>query len=284
MMKTKTVVLIALFAVAGFAILLVYGLWRARGAPVVVQPRVRATLDAPRLDKRMDLAAGVISEEWDGIPSTKVELNHQLTIMPWPKKRAQSVEVRAFHNAEDVFFRLAWKDDTEDRALAPAEFPDACAIMFPLGTNISEASILMGFLGKSSLWHWRANRDARFWEKVAISGSEAYSDRYYPFEDQETLSLSRNEPEQPVNDLLAIRVGTVTSKERQVVAGRGVWTNGEWRVVMKRALQPADADPETDAVFGTGMTSVCAFAVWKGESGDRGGRKSISDFVNLRLQ
>lgn len=283
-MKAKTVILITLITVAGFTVVLMYGWRHARGKPVAIQPPSRACLAAPKLDKRVDMAAGLVPDDWKDIPATKVDLIHQLTVMPWPKKLTPSVEVRAFYNTEDIFFRLSWKDDTEDRALAPARFADACAVMFPLGANMNQASIIMGFLGKSSLWHWKASRDARFWVKSDDAGVKVYSDRYYPFEDQETLPVSSNEPARPVNDLLAIRVGTVTPKEKQTVEGRGVWTNGEWTVVMKRALRPADADPETDAVFGPEMTGVCAFAVWNGANGDRGGRKSISDFVNLRLQ
>ncbi len=32
------------------------------------------------------------------------------------------------------------------------------------------------------------------------------------------------------------------------------------------------------------MERLCAFAVWNGSKGDRGGRKSISDWVDLRVE
>jgi DMSO reductase family type II enzyme heme b subunit len=81
--------------------------------------------------------------------------------------------------------------------------------------------------------------------------------------------------------LLAIRVGTVTKKPLQNVEGRGIYSDGTWRVVFKRALNAIDA--KTDAQFSTGK-QLCAFAVWNGSKGDRGGRKSISDWVELEIK
>jgi DMSO reductase family type II enzyme heme b subunit len=78
-------------------------------------------------------------------------------------------------------------------------------------------------------------------------------------------------------------VGTVTLKPTQTVNGRGEYRNGVWRAVFKRSL--AAGDPEIDADFAKpGVSQLSAFAVWNGSKGDRGGRKSISDWVDLVLE
>ncbi len=281
-MKVRTVVLIGAAAVLLFVGLLIYGLSHARGIPTVIEPPKRAVLQVPKMDRTLEMADGMDLAFWDGQPAVKVNLIYQMTILPWPKKLVPSVEVRAFRNDSDIYFHLAWTDETSDRLSAPATFADACAVMFPLGTNAEPASIIMGFLGKSGIWHWKADRDARFWNAAtAPTVAPAYSDYYYPFEDEETLAISKDKQVLPVSDLLSVRVATVSPKPEQRVEGRGLWTNGQWRVVMKRALVPADFDAETDVRFGPDGAKVAAFGVWNGSAGDRGGRKSISEFVQL---
>ncbi len=55
-----------------------------------------------------------------------------------------------------------------------------------------------------------------------------------------------------------------------------------WHVVFKRSLRVASI--EDDVVFNSGEEKMlCAFAVWNGATGDRGGRKSISGWVELEI-
>lgn len=53
-------------------------------------------------------------------------------------------------------------------------------------------------------------------------------------------------------------------------------------MVVKRSLNAND--PQSDAVFNTGGKKLVAFAVWNGAKGDRGSRKSISDWVELEVK
>ncbi len=283
-MKIKTVVVIGALAVLGFVGMLIYGVRYARHIPTLFEPPERAQLDVPLRDRNIDLATGIDPDEWADLPALDIDLIYQATIPPWPKKLVPRVEVRAFHNARDIYFYMTWPDETADRLLGPGSFSDACAIMFPLGTNAQPASIIMGFLGSSSIWHWKASDDLRVWGGEDMPEPEkVYSDYYYPFEDQETLPVMKNELDTPVADLVSMRIGTLTERERQIVEGRGVWIDGAWHVAMRRALRIEGADPETDALFGADGVRTCAFAVWNGRHGDRGGRKSISGFVALNL-
>ena len=161
------------------------------------------------------------------------------------------------------------------------KFSDACAIMFPLNKNPGDfPTLMMGFLGKANIWHWKANRDREYWSGQEFN-EKAYADYHYPFEDKETLPVSKDVLTSAVNDLISIRVTTITPKEAQNVAGKGIWSDGAWQVVFKRAIEPLD--PELDAGFAD-VKRLCAFAVWNGDKGDRGGRKSISDWVELEIR
>jgi DMSO reductase family type II enzyme heme b subunit len=99
---------------------------------------------------------------------------------------------------------------------------------------------------------------------------------------EETLLVSKSALTSAVSDLLALKVTTTTAKATQNVQGRGVWDNGTWHVVFKRALQATNA--KEDVAFGHGARKLMAFAVWAGDKGDRGGRKSISDWVQLEFR
>lgn len=280
MKKTFVVVLVSVVLVLLFFALIYYGLRHRRGAPVEYTAPEAVAVEIPFLDEEIDLSRELGQEIWQALPATSVELMYQVTVLPWPQKLVPVVEVRAFHNQKDVYFFLSWADETEDRTHGIGRFPDACAVMFAL-EEVKPTTIMMGFLSKTSIWHWKASQDQEFWsgEREAL---QAYTDFTYPFEEEELFPVSKDSPEAAIHDLSAIRVGTVTPKETQAVQGRGFWEEGSWQVVFKRPLQ--EIDPEIDAVFRPGEKMSCALGVWSGQDGDRGGRKSISDWVELRIQ
>jgi complex iron-sulfur molybdoenzyme family reductase subunit gamma len=176
---------------------------------------------------------------------------------------------------------MEWPDSSQDRSKEIKSFPDSSAVMFPLGEEIQTSTLMMGFLGKANIWHWKADHDAEYWLKKKIE-SKAYSDFNYPFEEEELFIVSKEEVKSAVNDLMAIRVGTITLKPDQNVQARGVYDNGFWRVVFRRSI--GILDKEIDAQFPSPGKKLCAFGVWNGSEGDRGGRKSISDWVELDIK
>ena len=280
-MKKITAIFISVTLIAAFGGLVYYGLMHSRGVPTVVEEPKKIILEAPFINTEIDLAKGISLEIWDNIKTEEIGLIYQLTVLPWPKKGLiPSITVKVFHNKEDIYFYLSWEDDSEDRALKTGKFSDACAIMFPMDEKAQPSSIMMGFLGRSNIWQWKASQDIQYWLNE-LPKTEAYVDYYYPFEEEETLSVSKVIPKSAVNDLIAIRVGTVTPKDTQNVSGRGFWKDGHWQVVFKRSLKVVDT--QDDAAFNPGKR-LCAFAIWNGAKGDRGGRKSISDWVELKIR
>ena len=280
-MKKTTVVLISIILIASFAGIVFYGIRYSRGIPVSIEKSERVHLEVPSIDKDIDLSKDLATDVWDGLAPKEVKLMYQLMILPWPKAVTQSIAVKAFHNTKDIYFYIRWKDDSENRIIERNKFSDACAILFPMEDKIQPPTIMMGFLGRANIWQWKASQDREYWLK-AIRKTEAYSDFYYPFEEEELFVISKDTPKSSANDLMAIRVGTITPKEVQNVQGRGFWHGGIWQVVLRRSLKALD--PEVDSVFNVGSKRLCAFAVWNGERGDRGGRKSISDWVELEIK
>lgn len=279
-MKTTVYLIIAALA-GGFSTLAYIGVRHSRGTPVANPAPETPVLPAPFLDADIQLASGVSLSPWDALPGIQVELMYQVTVLPWARSLVSPLHVKAFHNGKELFLYLTWKDDSEDRQVGVNQFADAAAVMFPLGERIEPSTIMMGFMGRANLWHWKASRDRQFWENRPPR-SEAYSDFYYPFEEQELFVVSQEKPTSAVAELLAERVGTVTSSPFQEVEGRGVWRDGMWHVVFRRALRTGD--PEHARTLVPGNTYRIAFAVWDGRQGDRGGRKSISEWVDLRVE
>lgn len=281
-MKKSTVIVITIILVISFGALVYYGLTHARGIPVVVEkPPERVVLEVPFIDQDLDLTKDIGLDVWESIPPVEVKLMYQVMVLPWGKSLIPPIAVKGFHNGQDIYFYIAWQDDTEDRIIETNRFSDAVAMMFPLEEKVQPATIMMGFLGKANIWQWKASQDKEYWLKE-LPEIKAYSDFYYPFEEQEVLVVSKEVPRSAVNDLIAIRVGTITPKETQNVLGRGLWDKGTWYVVFKRSLKPTD--PQLDAAFSPGGKKLSVFAVWNGAKGDRGGRKSISDWVELEIK
>lgn len=283
-MKKILIPLIIVVSIASFTVAVYFGFKFRKGVPVETEEVKRPILEVTFIDNSIDLKKGIDQSFWEKIPSQSIKLMYQVMVLPWPKavrnEAVTSIEVKAFHNKRDIYFYLEWEDSTEDRIIDVNKFSDAGAIMFPLGEATQLPSLMMGFLVKANIWHWKASKDREYWFKENAE-SKTYVDFYYPFEGEELFVVSRAESPSAVNDLLAVRVGTVTSKPYQKVEGRGFSENSRWKVVFRRTLEVSD--PEVDAQFDQ-TERLAAFAVWNGSKGDRGGRKSISDWVNLKIQ
>ncbi len=257
-----------------------YALFRYRRfPPVAAQPA--ETLDVPYLDHTIELSErGAFDPIWQRVPSRTFRLAPQVTAIPWGKASVPEITVSAFHNGERIFVRLRWPDATEDRKQAQNAFSDACALMLPLVENPQPNTIMMGFLEGANIWMWKAARDAEVWGK-APQPERAYVDRYYPFEEREVFPIARERVSSAVEDLIARGVGTLTPRAHQRVQGRGFWKEGMWTVILTRPLAVRDAGEE--AAWPIGGARAAAFAVWDGSQGDRGARKSITEWVRLRL-
>ncbi len=279
-MKKNNVILILIVAIS-LPALAYYGLGLSNAIQAATMGhQMPMVLEVPFIDRDIDMSNGISPDAWEPIHPSEIQMEYQVMVLPWGKSLINPVTVKSFHNGREIYFYMSWKDDTENRITGINRFSDAAAIMFPIGNNVQNSTIMMGFMANgSNIWQWKASQDSEYWLKEPPK-TDAYADFYYPFEENETFVVSKIAPVSAVNDLMVIRVGTLTPKPAQNVQGRGLWNNGTWQVVFKRSLNIAD--PEQDADFNT-LRRV-AFAVWNGANGDRGGRKSIShDWAALEI-
>lgn len=281
-MKKTTAVIIIVIVVLFFGGLVYYAFLHRRGAPVRTKPEKRVVLNAPYVEKKLDLKEGISSEIWETIPGQKIRMVQQVMILPWGTSLISPVEVKAFHDKKDVYIYMTWADTMENRTISPNVFSDACAVMFPLDEKVQPATIMMGFMGKVNIWHWKASQDREYWV-VDSEEEKSYADFYYPYEDTETLSVSKTPVTSAVNDLIAVRIASLSRKPDQNVHGRGVWSDGKWQVVFKRSMMIPDRDNLAREIVPDKMM-LCSFAVWNGQNGDRGGKKSIANWVELNLK
>ncbi len=242
-----------------------------------------SAIPVPLLTRDIDLSDGIDLEFWHTRAGVTQGLVYQTTIPPWPQPRKNEDElhitIKAFHNSQAIYIYLAWKDVTEDRVTATNTFSDSSAVMFPLAAQPGTFSLLMGMEGAVNIWQWKAEQDARYWLNYKTE-RPTYFEYYDPFEEEEVFALFKKHENFSAYDFLSSGLGTLTLKTHQTVAARGLFVEGEWNVVFTRPLERKDV--QTDANFKQERL-YCAFAVWNGFTSDRGGRKLISDWVELTL-
>ncbi|MHC4266198.1 MAG: ethylbenzene dehydrogenase-related protein, partial [Planctomycetota bacterium] len=175
---------------------------------------------------------------------------------------------------------MTWEDEQADTTISVDKFVDGCAIAVPIDRNAPVRSIMMGFSSPVNIWHWQADKNLQYWQNDT-NASSIDTDFTYPFEEQEIFSVTIPELASAVSDLVAQRAGSLTRKNTQKVQGRGLWQSGNWSVIFKRLLTTEDI--QSDCQFPIGRCSA-TFAVWDGDQGDRGGRKSMSEWVALDIE
>ena len=279
MNRRSVVLLISVACLFIFAALAHYG-WKTRwGAPMDTNVQSPLTLAMPYVDKQLQLAEGDFDDSiWQTLRSVTVQMLHQITVSPPSKSLVPQMDVRAFHNSKEAYFLFEWKDEAPSRVHGIDEFPDGVAIGLSLDTEPPSSSIMMGFRSPLNIWQWTANLDAKVWGKV---GDDRYtSNVHYSYRQQTDIPTSEEKPTSACQDMIAIRPGTITPKNKTSVAGRGRWQEGSWRVIIKRAM--TTDDPQRDAQFVPGKIHA-TFAIWDGDKGDRGSRKSISEWTVLEV-
>lgn len=155
-----------------------------------------------------------------------------------PYGAVTSMRVSAFHNGQEIFFRLVWDDATVDKQIADIDqFVDAAAVLFPV---VPDAPLIgMGAEGKPvNAWLWRAD-----WE-------------------------------QPKN-VVAEGMGTTERREDPALLSKAKHQRGRWEVVISRSLDGKDS-PAGTVSLEPGATSKVAFAIWQGSNQERAGIKAFS--------
>jgi hypothetical protein len=224
---------------------------------------------------------------WDVADEIDVELTAQQVSYPFGGGSVPSVQVRALQSDGVLYMRVRWADETADTAgSAVDDYTDAMAVEFPSVVGSSVPALCMGQADSGvNIWQWRAtNQDG-----LGDSANELFTDAQvdeYPSTDD--LYFPARDLGNPVavsgagstENLVAQGFGTLEDAQTGAVHGRGSWENEAWTVVVARDLV-AEGDGQIEFQADTAIDT--AIAVWNGDRHDRNGQKSVSQFVQLRL-
>lgn len=219
---------------------------------------------------------------WNAAPTLLIPLNSL-----WNRGiAAPDLRVRSLNDGHTIAFLLEWSDSTKNAStVLPQDFSDAAALQFFSGQG--NATLAMGDSNTEvTIWQWKAD-----WQEHIDRGRRSGPEDAHPWMVNEpypvpgAAAVEAGNPIAlthrltPVEEATARGFGTVTPKPigSQLVAGKGVWREGQWHVVLSRAIA-ANSGIRTD-----GETKL-GFAVWDGSQGDREGQKAISTWYTLMLE
>ena len=165
------------------------------------------------------------------------------------------ITVKSLFNDNEIGFKLVWDDRSKSvprpaKGSRPEIFTDQVAIQFPEKLQpggVKKPYFIMGDekLGVN-LWTWR------------LDGNQ--------FLESNANGIWNPERFQPTSD----------------VTGEGYYKNGQYRVVMKRALQTGEK--EKDIQFEIGKFYPIAFYAWDGTNGETGTKRSITPWYFVLME
>ena len=234
------------------------------------------------------------AEYWNGIPDTVVPLMAQMIVNPKPAKaETEKVAVQIVHDGKYIAYRLRWSDKEYSEGGRLAEFSDAIALEFPVLDNAVPPPIFMGAdKNPVNIFHWRAQyqHDAEIGKKtVQDIYPNMHSDIYpnecpdrghlKPATEQQMEMFSpaivagnpQSSRKKAVDEMLAEGFGTSVVTPGGNSVGHGEWKNGEWVVVISRAINCPGG-----SVLEEGGVSAFGIAVWQGGADEVGSRKAIT--------
>ena len=213
---------------------------------------------------------------WKRAREYTVDLLPQMLIPPHGGGAVTNVSVRALHDAQQIAFRLEWADATPNREVGVDRFRDSIAVGFPSRHTDRVPSPFMGDPDNPvNIWQWTADFDAN------ARGQGGFAERYphtegvwyFPQDYAVTRQVHAWRGTEPVIQLVASGFGTLERKDSQTVLALSRYTEGRWRVVLRRGL--ATGNPG-ETLFRAGDKTHMIVAIWDGEKKDVNGKKSVT--------
>jgi len=244
-----------------------------------------------------------LSKVWDTAPTVNVSLAGQSVTTPMQlKPSVTKISVKSVNDGKYIGFLLVWEDKTRDSFHLVGKFSDAVAVQVPYKPS-ADTSVTMGDKNQRVLiLHWTAARqeniDNDYSDVAKIHPNYAYD--WYPhvnppykypkdWANQYALNyiggekvFRKNTLNTPVREVVAEGYGSSTWKDVQGAEGKGIYKDGKWYVVIKRAFTEENtSNPD----WGPGKTTFVTFAVWDGSNGEVGARKSLSySWIPLKIE
>jgi hypothetical protein len=240
---------------------------------------------------------------WGSTKALEVALSGQAVTTPMELKPSVSkLSVKCLNDGKNIAFLIVWEDRTEDRFHLISTFSDAVAVQIPYKPT-PDVPVTMGDKGQRVLiLHWSAfrqeNIERGYSDTAKVYPNYAYD--WYPhaeapykypenWANQYALNyiggekvFRKNTFRTPVREVVAEGYGSSTWKDIQGAEGKGVYRNGKWHVVIKRAfVEENTSNPE----WGPGKETFVSFAVWDGSNGEVGARKALSySWIKLKVE
>ncbi len=247
-------------------------LWRVaqyvRSLSPEAAPEVRDVIHAPQMAGALPLAPD--DSAWHGVARYWFPLVGQVIRKPrWFAPAVSGVWVQAVHNGSVIALRLSWDDRSQSpdttwlpfqrRVLstmvsddsakpAPQPWPDQLIVQFPVAIpeGMERPYFLMG-AATQPVYQWRWTSSPR----GAVAGLARGLERFDAF------------------------------PAAAAPAAQAVYDQGEWRLVLSRAL--ATTDTANQLVFRTGRAIPVAFFAQDGSNGESGSRMAVSTWYFLAL-
>ena len=249
---------------------------------------------------------------WDEAKEASIKLAEQAIVPPIKMETpGKPLKVRTLYDDEWVAFRLEWEDESaEQHTIKIKQFRDSCAVLLTRHPAPPEARFMGTKDSPATILHWRADWQLdveKGFQDLEAAFPNVASD-YYPmmmgkmkdgkppktveFPEEARLwipgwsvgnPVSQPEKQSPVEKLVAVGPGSITSLPTQDAEGWGRWENGRWRVVIAKKLKASD-EAEGEISLQPGQLYTAAFTVWFGQVGDRGARKNPSFLHTLKLE
>jgi len=253
---------------------------------------------APAIEDPLDPA-------WDKFAAVEVDLQPQTVAEPMLASATVSkLRVQAVRDDNRYAWRLNWAKAQPADVSEIGRFSDAVAMQFPL---VDGAPYTMGGPGMPvRMLHWKA-----VWQRDVDEGFQGLAalypntdvDLYWfaqgkrphaasgsldnPQAQQWMIAAQADNPmadtsrEHPIEELTAHGFGSSAHVEGTSSRARGVWSDGQWYVVIDRPINAND--PLIERFDSDPDKQMIAFAVWDGDNANRGGRKHITNWLPMRI-
>jgi DMSO reductase family type II enzyme heme b subunit len=187
------------------------------------------------------------AEFWRKMAPQNIALMGQVIVDPRNfNPSVDLVSLRIAYNEREIAFHLTWDDPSESKPDGGQVFADAVSLQFPptMGAGTERPYFLMGD-DSDAVYQLR-------WE----GGKGA-------------VEVTANGP---------AKVKELAGSE---ATAKGVFRNGQYRVVIKRPLAGKDANRTT---FRPGVFTPIAFQAWDGGAGETSTKMSLTSWYYLRLE
>ncbi len=184
---------------------------------------------------------------WGQVAGLTIPLMGQVIIDPRNFNPAvDMIAVRAVYNDTEIAFHLSWDDPTASKPDGKQIFADAVSLQFPPAVSPGDE------------------------RPYFLMGDAA-----------EAVYLLRWQSDQGVHEAAANGPAKIRALAGSEASGRAVFANGQYRVVIKRALVAKDTARLT---FRPAVFTPIAFQAWDGGAGETGARMSLTSWYYLRLE